>query len=248
MKRTILYYTGISILLLGSTSNSFAQLSQLEFDRPKSAVGAKPANKKLLNDTIQKVLGNSPSKEQEDSRARLQSPAPEASSVAKATEKAPEKIAPIAGQEYFDKEVRFAAEDSNRPKLTPRLKGAFIDKGNESSITSKYAWRKKDGASCAVPASRKDKIRKANAIKEILFRYQGSYDAHDELVKEHCAASCSGDGQSAVIAGLAFDSARGGSFSMTESQGNCSYQLTKSDDGSWKMLEVSKVVCGCINE
>lgn len=239
------FFAVLSILSLTIFSPFYqaqAQLSQLEFDGPSRQVGQQALRKKQkLESALKTILDKEQS---ENARARLAEPKP----VSLKKEEAPVKEATpkveLAKEEYR-KEVLIGGERSEIHNLTPRLKGPFIDKGENSLITSKYRWNKLAG-SCGHPKERAEVLNKAGAIKEILFRFSGNNEAHDALVEQHCSTDCASS-QEAKLVGLAVESARGGEFRIAQDTTSCTYQLSKEGESEWKKLEVSKIVCGCFN-
>ncbi|MCB0322141.1 MAG: hypothetical protein KDD69_01175 [Bdellovibrionales bacterium] len=229
-----------------SASVAQAQLSQLEFDKPRAAVGKQVTAPVATarQEVINSILADSPT-EKSVSRARL---APSAPEQPKSAPKEVAGTAPANDRKQRTFEVQFDAENGDaaqRQKRTivPRLKGPFIDRGDDGAITSRYSWKRE--GNCGNPKNERDLKNKANALKEVLFRFSGRDDFYDAITAEHCAAGCGA--QQAAVVGFAVQSSQGGEFKIAEQAGECRYSLTRPAEGQWKLLEASKIVCLCSN-
>ena len=214
-----------------------------------------PALVTATESAIQAPPAKEPAAGQPGARAMLKTPdAAELELLIAAADKKPvqETKSAVPAQEKQDpQETRIifaeqAVVQAGYAMFAPRLKGPWTDSKDETVITSSKSWKRSVKESCTEVKSDKVLRDKAQALKEIFYRFTGSDDFHDAVRTSMCGAPCKNEsGREMLVTGFAVEDGAGGSFEIKENGNSCSYALTRPIEG-WKMLRTRKVVCSCL--
>lgn len=204
----------ITLAILASVSQSFADFSQLDFD---------DAVRQRHQASEKKTPKNDAKKNPVDTKQK-QEPEPKGFSLP------------------FPPETK-SYEDSPL-FVTPRIRGPWVDKDDDSKITSDRSWKAK-ATSCGEPGPDIEYVNKAIALKEVLNRLTGN---NDFFLSQCSFLQCPSSDLAPALVGLALASTRGGAFRFVPGaeERSCHYQLERPSGGHWLALTAGRATCVCL--
>ena len=129
--------------------------------------------------------------------------------------------------------------------LAPSTDRLAADAGDADVITGIRRWGHDMHATCSEPGTAQARATKADALREMFYRYSGSNDLYDSLIQAACSKKCGKNNERALLTGFAVTNAAAGTFKILEEEGLCHYQMRKAPNDSWPVLQGERVVCSC---
>ena len=244
------YFLGFCLAAFALPLAAHAQLTQLDFDTPKSTPTPAPTSS-----LPQYLLGT------KAPIGDAKRPPPTSTPV-QVGNKAASK-ASAGGQTVAVEEPKQTGEEKaatgiaivlvDAPQLgsaarsvMPREQGPFSDRDSKMQLTSASSWEKPKEKECGEPVTERGFYLKAKALKEILYRFSGTDTFYDNLNDALCAPLCA-SGERPWVSGFAAAPTAGGAFNIDLKADRCRYVLKRTEE-HWKALEGQKVVCNCLPE